>query len=318
MSLDAQQMMIDAQLGRNRTSSMFPNLPTSYGNTASYSVVVRQNGVVVEGKYTLNGVSPTAYSSVTCILYDDNNRIISSTLTQVKPGICSVQDDGVTRVTRLVMNVEGIFYPPTGGYISVYGTYLPPEDGFSDIGDMIGSDDGEICTNMLVNAINMPEDQMRVDPLTGTLQWNVVPRSFESESMARIKQVFVQSTTPLLAMITVTPYVANMNGEPVRWRSISGLTNTPIVGFPSDYQYDVLFLIVTVQRRYTSDVIDPNRISIKIDYCLAVKDGNSLSNMNNIVQSMPLNYRSSSAMRQNRPICKYSLSFIILLCSSNI
>jgi hypothetical protein len=279
--LEAQQMLIKARLQKDRTNSMFPSGPTSSGNMASYVVVVRQNGVVVEGKYTLGGVPSSAYDSVTCIYYNDNDMEIARKQTFEQPGSCWVKDDGISRVRKLEMQVNGIYSPPTGGFIALDGTYTPTGRP-SNFGSMFGGGNSEICTTMRVNAMNMPDGQIKMDPSTGALTWSIVPKRLDANAIVRLQKVLVETSNSNVGTITVTLYARQNNAQPVPLGSFSGQANSAITGFPTDYNMDIFFFLVTMYPIYSGSVLDANQVSVSVDYCSIIGNANTSPALNGI------------------------------------
>jgi hypothetical protein len=253
---------------------MFPQPPTNTGNTASYVVIVRQNGAVVEGQYTLGGISPSTYSSVTCIYYDTNNAEITRSVSGAKPGSCTVSDAGIPGVNKLEMRVIGIDSPPTGGYITVDGSYKPTRS-MSNYGNNFGGSNSEICTTMNVNPSNMPSEQIRTDSNTGAVTWNVVPKRFNPNSLVRLQQVVVQGSNTNMGTITITPYARQNSPQIAALDSISGQANSPITGFPSDYSVDIYFFLVTMSPADSSSAIDPNQVMVTVNYCTVTVNPNT-------------------------------------------
>jgi hypothetical protein len=281
LSLEAQRMLIKAKLQRDKQNSMYPNLPTSNGNIASYVIIVRQDGVVVEGRYTLGGVSPSAYTTVTCIYFDNNNIEITRSVTEAKPGFCMVSDVGIPGVAKLEMQVHGIYSAPTGGHVTVDGTYLPTR-AISNYGNMFGGTNSEICTSMNVNPSNIPSDQIKVDSYTGALTWNIVPKRVDSNSFVRVQKVVVETSNGNIGTITITPYARQNNDQIVELNSISGQANSPIRGFPNDYYANIFFFAVKMFPFYSGSEIDPNQVLINVYYCSVLGNPNTSPILNGI------------------------------------
>jgi hypothetical protein len=262
---------------------MFPSAPTSRDKFASYGVIVRHNGVVVEGRYTLDDVSPSEYSRITCIYYNDYNVEISRSSSTAKPGYCDVTDAGMPGVKKLEMQVEGIFRAPTGGSITLAGTYAPTGRGIN-YGNIFGRGNSEMCTTMRVNANNMPYGQVKSDPYTGALTWTIAPQRLGPNYIVRLQNVLVNAVNAYVGMITIVPFVRQQNGQPVQLNSISGQPNIPITGFPNDYSADIVFFVVTMFPAYSNSVVNPNQasVTISVDYCYAIGSYNTSPNLNGI------------------------------------
>ena len=271
LSLEAQQMIIKALLGGRKPSGMFPRPPSSTGNTASYAVIVRQNGIVIEGKYTLYGVDPSTYSIVRCIEYNDLNQIIGTTQNYAKPGFCIIQDDGISRITKLEMQIDGIYGSPTTGFIKVDGTYSPPRGYVPNLGQMVGNQNDEMCNRMRINANNMPAGQLTFDSTSGASIWSIALPRLDSNMVLRIQRVLVEDSNDNVGRVTVEPYGRSSSNRPARLETMIGVGNTPILGFRSDYSDDILFFLVSIFSNYPGLQLDANQISIIVDYCSVTK-----------------------------------------------
>jgi hypothetical protein len=276
-------MLIKARLQASDRNKMFPSLPTSRGNIAYYGIIVRQNGVVVEGRYTFDGVPDSDYSSIICVYYDRNDAEITRLQSSTKPGYCDVTEAYMPGVKRLEMQVIGIYSPPTGGFINLAGTYAP-SGGMSNYGSIFGGGNSEICTTMNVNSYNMPAGQINVDQNAGTLTWTIAPKRVDPNSIVRLQKILVQTTSYAIGSITVTPYAGQINNQPVQLNSISGQANLPITGFPNDYNADIVFFLVTMFPIYPGNMIDPNQVSItvNVDYCSIITNPNTSPMINGI------------------------------------
>ena len=276
-------MLIRAKLRANSQNAMFPFAPTSRDKFASYEVIVRHNGVVVEGRYTLDDVPPSDYSRIICIYYNADNVQISRSLCETKPGYCDVSDAGMPGVKKLQMQVEGIYQAPTGGSITLAGTYAPT-GGAIDYGKIFGRGNSEMCTKMRVNANDIPDGQVKSDPYTGALTWTIAPQRFDSNYIVRLQNVLVNAVNAYVGMITIVPFARQQNGQPVQLNSISGQPNIPITGFPNDYSADIVFFVVTMFPAYSNSVVNPNqaRITVSVDYCSAIGNSNTSPMLNGV------------------------------------
>ena len=274
-------MLIKALLQANRQNPMFPSLPTSDGNLASYRVFVRQNGAVVEGIYTLDGVQPSSYSSVTCIYYNYNNVEISRSVTQTQPAFCQVSDAVTPGVNKLEMQVTGIYSAPTSGSIKLDGTYVP-RGSMSNYGHLFGRGNSETCTTMRLNAFNMPNGQIQIDSNSGALTWTVVPKRFDSNSIVRLQKVLVETMSSNIGTIAITPYIRQNNDQTVQINPISGQANSPITGFANDYNVDIVYFIVMMYPIYLGYSIDPNQVAVNVDYCFVIGNPNTSPMLNGI------------------------------------
>ncbi|CAF4382401.1 unnamed protein product [Rotaria socialis] len=281
LSLEALRMIIKAKLRRDHPNAIFPYLPTRNGNLASYIAFVRQHGSVIEGRYTLGGVSVSDYDYVTCVYYNHHNIEISRLRISTKPGFCDVTSTGIPDVRKLEMLVYGISSSPTGGYISLDGTYVPTR-GVSNYGNIFGYRDSEICTSMRVTTFNMPSEQIKVDSATGTSTWSIVPKRLDSSSTVRLEKVLVESSNSNIGITTVVPAVQQNNGQLVELNSISGQANSPITDFPTDDNIDVFFVSVTMFPSYPGGIVDSSQVSVTVDYCSLLGNSNESPNANNM------------------------------------
>jgi hypothetical protein len=300
-------MLIKALLQRRSQNLMYPNLPTSSGNTASYVVVVRQNGIVVEGQYTLSGVPPSDYSSVICIYYTDNVEI-SRSETYAKPGSCTVSDARTPGVTKLEIRVIGIYSAPTGGSIALDGTYSPTRT-LSNYGSIFGGQNSEICTKMSVNPSNMPSGQIQIDSSTGALTWSIALKRFDRNSILRLQNVVVSALSTSIGTITITPYARQNGVQNIQLNSISGQANSPITGFPNDYSVDIFSVLVTMFPSYAGISIDPSQIIVTVDYCFTVGISNALPTLSGI---QPYNTQNAMDNSYNQPTRMFILFFLTI------
>ncbi|CAM4820364.1 unnamed protein product [Rotaria magnacalcarata] len=281
LSLEALRMIIKAKLRRDHPNAIFPYLPTRNGNLASYLAFVRQHGSVIEGRYTLGGVPVSDYDYVTCVYYNHHNIEISRLQISTKPGFCDVTSTGIPDVRKLEMLVYGISSSPTGGYISLDGTYVPTR-GVSNYGNIFGYRDSEICTSMRVSTFNMPNEQIKVDSATGTSTWSIVPKRLDSSSTVRLEKVLVESSNADIGITTIVPVLQQNNGQLVELNSISGQANSPIADFPTDDNIDIFFVSVTMFPSYPGRIVDPSQVSVTVDYCSLLGNSNESPNANNM------------------------------------
>ncbi|CAM4932781.1 unnamed protein product [Rotaria socialis] len=155
------------------------------------------------------------------------------------------------------MLVYGISSSPTGGYISLDGTYVPTR-GVSNYGNAFGYRDSGICTSMCVSKFNMPNEQIKVDSATGISTWSIVPKRLDSSSTVRLEKVLVESSNADIGITTIVPVVQQNNGQLVELNSISGQANSPITDFPTDDNIDIFFVSVTMFPSYPdANQVDP-------------------------------------------------------------
>lgn len=280
-------MLLKAKMQADKPNSMFPKPPTSMGNTAAYNVVVRQNGALVEGTYTLDGIDPSAYDSITCIYYNEYGQEIRRVQNYQKPGSCYVQDDGRSRLQRLEIRANGVSSAPLGGFITLDGKYRPGQINPIDLPSMIGGSNSEVCTSMRVSASNMPDGQLRIDPQSGGLIWYVVPKQFDPNSVVRVRNVLVQSSNPNVGGVIVTPGARFTDGTATQLGALTGQINAGISGFPDDYTMDITCLEIRVLPAFNGVSIDPNDIVITVYYCSTIGTSSAPLLSNTIQPYMP-------------------------------
>jgi len=307
LSLEAQKMLAQALSKQNGQNLMHPNLPTSSGNTASYVVAVRQNGVVVDGQYTLSGVSPSDYSSVICIYYADNVEI-SRSENYAKPGYCTVSNVVTPSVTKLEIRVIGIYSAPTGGSIVLAGTYSPSRT-LSNYGGIFGGPNSETCTTMNVNPSNIPSGQIQLDPSTGALKWSIILQRSNQNSFVRLQKVVVYTGSTSIGTIMITPYAQQNGVQNIQLNSISGQANTPIIGFPNDYSADIFSILVTMLPSYSGISIDSNQITITVYYCYVIGISNTSPMLNGI---QPHNTQTVIDNSNYQPTRMFTLFFLTI------
>jgi hypothetical protein len=275
-------MLIKAALRRDRLNAMYPGLPTSIGNNiASYVIIVRQDGVVIDGQYTLRDVRESDYRYVTCIYYNIDDVEIARSATAAKPGFCTVSGADMPGVKKLEMRVIGTFSAPTGGSIAVDGSYAPTGS-ILDYDRIFGDTDAELCPKMRINSFNMPSEQIRIDPNNGALIWNIAPKRYQLNSFVRLDKVVVETMDGNIRRIMVSPYGRRTDGQLIQLTSIEGVANLPITDFPHDYNVDIVFFVVTMFPFDFGNAVDPNRVTVVVDYCSIIKNPNALPMLNGI------------------------------------
>ena len=260
-------MSIKAKLDQGDPNTMLTSSPMSKGNIASYILFVRQNGAIVEGKYILDDVPSSDYSSITCVYYNGNNEEISRRQSNTQPGYCWVQDHGNSSLNVLEMQVHGVSSPPVGGSIDLDGSYTPAESEIPDLGGIFGKENSEFCTTMPVNSTNLPKANVKFNETSGVLTWNIVPRRFDPTALVRVQKVYVSTMDDGVGVVTVVPYVRGNDGKPVALDSYSGTANKPIEGFPADYTTNIFYLLVIIAPIDPKTDIDPDQLMIGVDYC---------------------------------------------------
>ena len=266
LSLMAQAMLINSILDSRNPNTVFPHPPAITNNKASYMIIVRQNGVVIEGRYTLHGIPPSMYTSILCIYYNNFGQEIGRTPATGPSGYCLVQDDGISGLTKLEMQVVGNLFAPSNGLITIDGSYMPTPGRPPNFSTMLGGPNSEICTSMDVKASNMPPEQIKVDNL-GALLWVIVPQRLFENSICHLRYVVLTTQNFNVGDITVIPYVQQYNDPPRAMRSVSGVSNMRITGFPNGDGMNTSFILVSVSPKDPGTMFDRNELSINVNYC---------------------------------------------------
>lgn len=246
LNLEAQQLILNALLNKANSNSKYSPSYTSNGNTASYQVIVRQYGTLIPGSYMLVNVDPSAYNSIICIYYNDNVEIIRTSSTS-KPGSCIVSENYAPGVTRLVMQVIGIYSAPTGGSITLRST---------------GSN---LCTTMSVDSSNAANSQIITDQSTGKLIWSIVTTRLVPNVIIYIQQITVQSSMNNIGLVEIVPYARSSDTTLYPLNSLSGQINTPITGFPTNV--DIGGITFIISPSVSSYPINANQMIININFC---------------------------------------------------
>lgn len=313
LSLEARRMIIRAQLRSYHPNAIFPHVPTSIGKTASYLAFVRQHDAVVEGRYTLQGVPSSAYNHITCVYYNADNSEITRSRISAKPGFCDVGHAHVPSVHQLEIQVKGVSRAPTDGYLSLDGTYTPVKE-VPNYGKIFGNKDAELCQSLCFDALNTPNDQIKTDSNTGEITWNVVPKRLDSSSSIRLERIIVETSITNIGTITVTPIALQNDGQFVQLNSISGQVNSPITDFQNDNTMDIYLVSVTMHPTNSDSTIDPNQISILVDYCSLLGSERRSPNRNSLNSFFVSNLGLNINKHNPRP-CMFSLRIFFLIIS---
>ena len=310
LSLAAKLMLIKAIIHSQNPNSVFPYPPAINNNIASYMVIVRQDGAVIEGKYTLSGISPAMYTSILCIYYNNNGQEIRRALATGPAGECLVKDDGVSGLTKLEMQVIGNRIAPSNGLIAIDGTYMPTPEGTPNYSTMLGGRNSEICTSIDVKAANMPPTQIEVDA-SGALLWTILPQKLFPNAIRRLQFVVLNTQSPNIGTISVIEYVQYRNGRLVRKRSLNGLGNMPIRVDRVDDDTDTSVILVSVRPKYPGAMLDPNEMCIIVNYCSS--DMDRMNIMPSFTDSQP--YLLPTGINNiNQPVRKSAILILFIFC----
>lgn len=140
----------------------------------------------------------------------------------------------------------------------------------------------ESCQQMSVTSANIPSGLAQIDPTTGALTWSIVPHRPDSNYVIRLRSIFVQTTSSNVGTVRVIPYILQNGGQAVPSNSFSGQVNAVINAIPGDYSADIVFFLVIMSPVSSGIPIDPNRITVVVDYCYIGQAQNTGSGLNNI------------------------------------
>lgn len=142
---------------------------------------------------------------------------------------------------------------------------------------------GESCQQMSVDPSNIPSSLTQTDPSTGALTWSIVPQRPNSNYAVRLRSILVQAPNNNIGTVIVIPYTQQTAGtQAVPLNSFSGQANAAIPAAPADYSANILFFLLTMSPLYPGSGIDPNQITVMIDYCYISQLPNTLPGLNNI------------------------------------
>jgi len=136
-------------------------------------------------------------------------------------------------------------------------------------GNLLGSGNGQSCTTTTYNPSNMPNNQIQVDPLTGVLTWSIAPDRLDSNYAVQLRRINVRTLSNSVGTVTIIPYAGQIDGQTVQLNSVSGQANTDIL---FNYDANIILFFITMSPSYFSGPIDPNQISVDVDYCVAVQN----------------------------------------------
>lgn len=289
-SLEAMKMLIKAKLNEQNRNRLFPDPPSSMGNTALYTAIVRHDGTVIGGRYVLDGVSPDQYSSITCNYFDENDFQFDTKTFTNKPGYCIVIDRPDFRIKKLQMLVNGIYGAPTGGKLVLSDVNLPP--GVSpDLLRTLGVSDASSCFQMNVDSTPNSNVNKRQNPSTGELIWNIIPNRYGANSFLQLRSVYVTSTNSDILGVVVTPYIRQNDNQLFPSNPISGQINTKITGFPSDSSTNIDSVDVKMSPLSPYAMINIYGLAVTVEFCT---NSPNLNSMNNIQPYYVPNYGDPS------------------------
>jgi hypothetical protein len=136
-------------------------------------------------------------------------------------------------------------------------------------GNLLGSGNGQSCTTTTYNPSNMPNNQIQLDPLTGVLTWSIAPDRLDSNYAVQLRRINVRTLSNSVGTVTIIPYAGQIDGQTVQLNSVSGQANTDIL---FNYDANIILFFITMSPSYFSGPIDPNQISVDVDYCVAVQN----------------------------------------------
>lgn len=151
-------------------------------------------------------------------------------------------------------------------------------------GNLLGTGgvNGESCKQMSVSQSDLLAGLARVDATTGAVTWTILPQRPDSTSVIRLRSILVQTSKTDIGVVTVIPYIQQNNNQAVPLKASTGQANALINAVPSDYNANVIFVVVIMSPSNTGDSIDSSQITVMVDYCYIARGLNTAPDVNKI------------------------------------